>query len=180
MLSLSSSALIRLLNDLHEHSNEHTRLLNTLASTRLIIGDDVYHTLVEKANNEYTATTHCMMDGIFPEAELEESFEIIDDGDADITNEDDDDNNNNNLEDQSDNEESCDYFVGVKVRDLTNKEPLFGEKNLFAEAINNNTKTPSEISIVFKIPTQRLNRYARHVKYSGLYQETHSSGEYSF
>ena len=64
-----------------------------------------------------------MMVGILPEAELEEFFEIIDDGDADITNDDDDDydDDNNNLEDLSDNE-SCDRFVGVSDPNLQNDD----------------------------------------------------------
>ena len=85
MLSLSSSALLLLLGDLHELSDEHTRLLNTLDSTRLILGDDVYNSLVEKCNNEYTATSHRMMDGIVPEAELGDSLEILDDGDCNMS-----------------------------------------------------------------------------------------------
>jgi hypothetical protein len=121
-----------------------------------------------------------MMDGIVPEAELGDSLEILDDGDCNMSIGDDDDVDDDDDDDDNNNQESCDRFVGVKVRDLTNKEPLFWEKSLFAEAINNSKKTPLEISEVFKIPTQRLNRYARHVKTCGLYEDTHSTGENIF
>ena len=117
-----------------------------------------------------------MMDGIFREAEEEDSLEILDDGDANMNDggNDDDDDDDDNLDHCSASDESCDHFVGVAVRDLASKGPLFWEKNLIDAAINNKKKTPAEISMVL----QRLNRYAsaRHVHNSGLYEETPSSG----
>ena len=120
-----------------------------------------------------------MMDGIFREAEEEDSLEILDDGDANMNDggNDDDDDDDDNLDHCSASDESCDHFVGVILRGLANKEPLFWEKNLFDAAINNNKKTLRRFhGIQYPNATQRLNRYARHVHNSGLYEETLSSG----
>lgn len=68
---------------------------------------------------------------------------------------------------------NVDRYLGVVIRDLFSKEPTSWEKNQFANAINIGTATYTTrlFQQMFNTTTQRLNKYARHVKYQGSYDE---------
>lgn len=164
MLGLTSTGLLRVLNELNERGKTHEQLIDTLNATRSIIiahtSQQNYDDLVEQCNNDYTKECHDLMHVILPGDDCEDILVVDDDVDPDI-----------HALEEIVAQKICDRFVGVEIRDMSGQEPTSWETNQFADAINNSFATPQKISSLFKIPTQRLNKYARHVKNQCRYDE---------
>ena len=167
-LGLTSTALVGVLANLMEKGKLHDQLLDTLKSTRQIIvqqtSEHYYAQLLEQCNNNYTKECHDIMNGILPCEHCDAVIEVVDDhcgDDMNIVDE------GHEVEDSA----NVDRYLGVVIRDLSGKEPTSREKNQFADAINSETATTDKIQQMFNIPTQRLNKYARHVRNQGSYDE---------
>lgn len=164
MLGLTSTGLLRVLSELNERGKTHEQLIDTLNATRSIIiahtSQQNYDDLVEQCNNDYTKECHDLMHVILPGVDCEDILVVEDDADP-----------GSHALEESVAPKICDRYLGVEIRDFSGQEPISWEKNQFADAINNSVATPQKISSVFNIPTQRLNKYARHVKNQCRYDE---------
>ena len=140
MLGLTSTGLLRVLNELNERGKTHEQLINT--SLLHILARQNYDDLVEQCNNDYTKECHDLMHVILPGSDCEDILVVDDDVDPGI-----------HALEELEAPKICDRFVGgVEIRDMSGQEPTSWEKNQFADAINNSFATPQKISSLFKIP----------------------------
>lgn len=130
MQGLTSTGLLRALDELNERGKAHDQLIDTLNATRSIIiahtSQQNYDDLVEHCNNDYTKECHDLIHVILPGDDCGDILVVEDDVDP----------GNHALEEKVD-PKICDRFVGVEIRDLSGQEPTSWEKNQFADAINN-------------------------------------------